>query len=171
MRTMLFAAALTAALISIAVAQDGWLPQASPDRKLNLQVQERAAVPGNSPHQAPTPPKYCKPCLFYAGDFDSDASDANGLANEFDIVVSTGAAAYAPFIVPKGQTWTVTGLFTNNFLSAGLLDPVTSPYEIRKDIPAAGGSGGTLVCHGKSPPRLRTTAFASNAAFTFSQLR
>ncbi len=154
MKKMLFAAALMTALIPIAVAQDSRLPRASPDRQVSLQVPAHAAVLDNPTHQAQTPPKYCKPCLFYSGDFDSDASDANGLANEFDITVSTGAAVYTPFIVPKGKTWTVTGLFTNNFLSAGLLDPVTSPYEIRKDIPAAGGSGGTLVCHGKKPATL-----------------
>ena len=146
MRTMLFEAALTAALISIAVAQDNRLPEASLDREVNLQA--RVAIPGNSPHRAPGPPSYCKPCLFYAGDFDSNASDANGLANEFDLVVSTGAAVYTPFIVPKGKTWTITGLFTNNILSAGVLDPATSPYEIRKGIPATGGGGGKLVCHG-----------------------
>ena len=153
-KKMLFAAALIAGLIPIAVAQDSRLPQASLDREVNLPLPAQATVPGNPPHQIPGPPSYCKPCLFYAGDFDSTASDANGLANEFDIIVSTGAAVYAPFIVPKGKTWTVTGLFTNNFLSGGVLDPVISPYEIRKGIPTAGGNGGTLVCHGRKPATL-----------------
>jgi len=150
MKKMLFAAALIAALIPFAVAQDSHrLPQASLDREVDVQVPARAAVLGNPrPQQAPTAPAYCKPCLFYAGDFDSNASDANGLANEFDVIVSSGAAVYAPFIVPKGKTWTVTGLFTDNFASSATLDPATSPYEVRKGIPAAGGSGGKLVCHG-----------------------
>ncbi len=70
------------------------------------------------------------------------------------MIVSTGAAVYAPFIVPKGQISTVTGLFTNNTLSLGRLYPPISPYEIRKGIPPAGGNGGTLVCHGKKPATL-----------------
>jgi hypothetical protein len=145
---ILFAAALIAALVPLTAGQDSRLPQASLDREVNLQVPAPAAVLGNRLHPSQTPPIYCRPCLFYAGDFDSLASDANGLANEFDTTVSTGAAVYAPFIVPKGETWTVTGLFIDNFLSADVLDPVTTPYEIRKGIPKAGGSGGTLVCHG-----------------------
>ncbi len=151
MKKMLFAAALIAALIPLAAAQDSRLPQASLDREVDVRVPARAAVLGNPPRQVedPAPPSYCKPCLFYAGDFDSNASDANGLANEFDLIVSSGAAVYAPFKVPTGKTWTVTGLFTDNFASAATLDPKTAPYEVRKGIPTAGGKGGKLVCHGK----------------------
>jgi hypothetical protein len=154
MKKMFFALVLIGAVISIAVAQDSRMPQASLDREVTLPVPAGEAVLGNPTHQTQAPPKYCRPCLFYAGDFDSNATDANGLANEFDVIVSTGAAVYTPFIVPKGKTWTVTGLFTNDFLSGWMLDPATSPYEIRKGIPAAGGSGGKLVCHG----RLKSTA-------------
>jgi len=153
MKKILLATALTA-LIPFASAQNSRLPQASLDRELNIQAPAQAAIVGKPLHQTQTPPKYCKPCLFYAGDFDSNASDANGLANEFDITVSSGAAAYVPFIVPKGKTWNVTGLFTNNFLVDFTLDPAISPYEIRKGIPAAGGKGGTLVCHGRKPATL-----------------
>jgi len=154
MKKMVFAAALTAVMISIAAAQGSRLPEASLDREVNLQAGDGAALLGNPTHQTQTPPSYCKPCLFYAGDFDSNASDANGLANEFDVTISTGAAVYAPFIVPKGKVWTITGLFTNNILSAKVLDPAISPYEIRKGIPAAGGNGGKLVCHGRKPATL-----------------
>jgi hypothetical protein len=150
MKKMLFAAALVAALISVAAAEDSHrLPQASLDREVDVQIPARAAVLGNPrAEEPPAAPNYCKPCLFYAGDFDSNASDANGLANEVDLIVSSGAATYAPFIVSKGKTWTVTGLMTDDFLSAQVLDPKTSPYEVRKGIPAAGGTGGHLVCHG-----------------------
>jgi hypothetical protein len=154
MKKMPFAAAFMAALISIAVAQDSRLPEASLDREVNLQVPRQTAVLGNPPHTNQIPPSYCKPCLFYAGDFDSNASDANGLANEFDVFVSTGAATYTPFIVPKGKTWTVTGLFTNNFMSAEVIDPRMAPYEVRKGIPKSGGNGGQLVCHGRKPATL-----------------
>jgi len=148
MKKMIFAAALMAALIPLAVAQDNRFPQASLNREFDPQGSDRTAA-CNLPHRTPTPPSYCKPCLFYAGDFDSNASDANGLPNEVDILISTGAAVYTPFIVPKGKTWTITGLFTNNFLfSEVTVDPKIIPYEIRKGIPKAGGNGGKLVCHG-----------------------
>ena len=51
--------------------------------------------------------------------------------------MSSGAAVYTPFIVPKGRTWTVTGLFTSNIFNnyAGTLDPKIIPYEVRKNIP------------------------------------
>lgn len=151
MKKMIYVAALLAALIPFAVAQDNSrLPQASLDRQVDVRVPAVPGTPavlGNPRHVTPAGPSYCKPCLFYAGDFDSNASDANGLANEVDTIVSSGAAVYAPFIV-KG-TWTVTGLFTDNFASLSTLDPATSPYEVRKKIPTAGGTGGKLVCHGK----------------------
>lgn len=149
MKQLILAVTLIAALIPFAVAQNGHrLPQASLDREVDVQVPARAAILGNPRVIEPKAPSYCKPCLFYAGDFDSNASDANGLANEVDVIVSSGAAVYAPFKVPKGKTWTVTGLFTDNFESSITLDPATSPYEVRKGIPTAGGSGGKLVCHG-----------------------
>jgi hypothetical protein len=158
MKTTLFAVALMIALIPVAVAQDYRVPQASLDREVDVRGPAQTASLGRLQPAAQTPPSYCKPCLFYAGDWDSNASDANGLANEVDIIVSTGAAVYTPFIVPKGKTWTVTGLFTDNFmLSGAYVDPKTSPYEIRKGIPKAGGSGGTLVCHGTGATTLVDT--------------
>src|SRR5580700_2329019 len=94
-KKMLFAAALTAGLITIAAAQDSRLPQASLDREINVPRAAGTAA-SDRPAQSQTPPTFCKPCLFYAGDFDSTASDANGLANEVDVIVSTGAATYTP---------------------------------------------------------------------------
>jgi hypothetical protein len=150
MKTTLLVSALVAVLISYAAAQDFSAPKASFDPGPAL-----ASNLSGPPQSVPGPPSFCRPCLFYAGDFDSNASDANGLANEKDIIVSTGAAVYTPFIVPKGKTWIVTGLFTNNFLSAETLDPRTIPYEVRVGIPKAGGNGGKLVCHGTKSASLK----------------
>jgi hypothetical protein len=169
MKKMLFAAALVAALIPFAAAQDSHrAPQANLDREVDVQVPARAAVLGNPPREVPGAPKYCKPCLMYAGDFDSNASDANGLANEIDVIINTGAATYAPFIVPAGKTWTVTGLLTDDFLSAQVLDPKTSPYEVRKGIPAAGGTGGKLVCHGTKAATAITTGLQDFGFFVYA---
>jgi hypothetical protein len=166
MKNILCAVALMAWLIPAALAQDDHLPQASLDREFGLQAPAGAAA-CRLPRRTPTPPSFCKPCLFYAGDFDSNASDANGLANEVDLIVSTGAAVYTPFVVPKGKTWTVTGLFTNNFLSSFSVDPKTTPYEIRKGIPKAGGNGGKLVCHGT---RLATLANVGTCFPTYATI-
>jgi hypothetical protein len=167
MKVTLLVWALVAALMPFAAAQDGdndRLSQAGLDREINIPRAAGSVVSGRLP-QAQTPPTFCKPCLFYAGDFDSNASDANGLANEVDITVSTGAATYTPFIVPKGKTWTVTGLFTVSFMSSVKLDPNIVPYEIRKDIPKSGGNGGRLVCHGEKTAAVMSTAICQGFGY------
>jgi len=151
MKKMLFAAALIAALIPFATAEEHHLPQASLDREVDVRVPAQAAVLGNPRHTAldPAPPSYCKPCLFYAGDFDSTASDANGLANELDVLISSGAAVWVPVVPPKGKKWSVTDMFSDNFASVSTLDPATSPYGIRSGVTS--GSGGKLLgkpCNG-----------------------
>jgi hypothetical protein len=165
MKKMLFAAAVMAALALTAVAQDSRMSEASMDREVNMRAPAQVVVSRNTSHQSLTPPSYCKPCLFYAGDFDSNAIDANGLANEVDIVVSTGAATFTPFIVPKGKSWTVTGLFTVNAMRTETLDPRIIPYEVRKHIPKSGGSGGQLVCHGRKPGTLLTLEVCQGFGF------
>jgi hypothetical protein len=152
-------------MAALAAGQAGSHPQASLDRELGWSAPPNATDLNQASRKSQIPPKYCKPCLFYAGDFDSNASDANGLANEVDVIISTGAAVYVPFIVPKGKTWTVTGLFTSNFMSSGTLDPKTSPYEIRKDIPRSGGNGGTVVCHGNGLATVTDTHTNGGIAF------
>jgi hypothetical protein len=73
-------------------------------------------------------------CLFYGGDFLFDplypSSLPNGLANETTLEVTGapyGAATWVPFTVPAGETWEVTGLFTNNLSTYGVLDQGTDP--------------------------------------------
>ena len=155
MRSMLLVPALLPFFLLPLAGQDASLPQASLDRELGFSPRSNL-VHRSGPRQSQDPPSYCKPCLFYAGDFDSNSSDANGLTNEKDVIISTGAAVYTPFVVPKGKTWTVTGLFTNNGIVYGTqtLDPKVIPYEVRKGIPKSGGNGGKLVCHGRKPGSL-----------------
>jgi hypothetical protein len=99
-------------------------------------------------------------CLFYGGDFlfnPVGPTVANGLANENTSFVSGspyGAATWVPFTVPKGQTWDVTGLFTNNFMSYGVLDqapnqPTAAAYwAIQEGIEP--GNAGTVLASGTS---------------------
>jgi hypothetical protein len=73
--------------------------------------------------------------LWYNGDLDQ----RNGLANETNSIVSD-AKVYDDFIVPDGQTWTVSTVFSNNsmgFIMTG------ATWEIRQGVSA--GNGGTII--------------------------
>ena len=99
-------------------------------------------------------------CLFYGVDFvfnPVSASVANSLANETtNSVPGTpyGAATWVPFTVPEGETWAVTGLFTNNLSNYGMLDqtplePTSAAYwAVAEDV--APGTAGTIVASGTS---------------------
>jgi hypothetical protein len=93
----------------------------------------------------PTPPPYCKPCLFYGGDFDPTNPDANGIEN--DKVLTWGLmpnAVYVPFIVPSGQQWTVGGLFVNVLSQNTAIDPPLAVYSISTGV-STGNAGTTLL--------------------------
>jgi hypothetical protein len=83
-------------------------------------------------------------CLFYGGDFDPNNPNANGLANETDLIVGGnpyGAATYQNFI--NSQNWNITGLFTNNLSS---ISPSSGYWEIRSGM--SEGNDGTLIASG-----------------------
>jgi hypothetical protein len=95
-------------------------------------------------------------CLFYGGDFIDNLvgpTVANGLANENTTLVSGspyGAATWVPFTVPSGQTWSVTGLFSNNFMTYGVLDqapnqPTSAAYWAIQEGVIAGNAGTTVA--------------------------
>jgi hypothetical protein len=110
-------------------------------------------------------------CLFYGGDFSDNAlgpNIANGLANETDSLVSGtpyGAATWVPFTVPSGQTWDVTGLFSNNLSTYGVLDeaplqPTAAAYwEIMEDVEP--GNAGTVVASGTNAATATPTGRAA----------
>jgi hypothetical protein len=100
-------------------------------------------------------------CLFYGGDFVFDPFYPpflpNGLANETDLLVPGtpyGAAVWVPFTVPEGETWEVTGLFTNNQSTYGVLDQAPNEptaaafWSINEGV--LPGSAGTVVASGTS---------------------
>jgi hypothetical protein len=115
-------------------------------------------------------------CLFYGGDFLFDplypSSLPNGLANEVTVLVPGapyGAATWVPFTVPAGETWDVTGLFTNNLASYGVLDQGTEPtsvayWSINREVFA--GNGGTVLDSGTSPA---TSTPTGRAAFGLTE--
>ena len=92
--------------------------------------------------------------LFYAGDYDLNNPNFDGLANENDAIVPGspyGAAVYQNFIVPDPYFWHVTGLSTNNYLAG--LTPRSAYWEIRRGVSA--GRPGTLIASGNATDMLR----------------
>jgi len=161
MKKVLFSLVLVAMLVSLvsvsAMAQD---TKATVPASVRENVISTGVAPvlkqGWSKVQPPAHPPYCNgnggSCLFYAGDFNSSNSLANGLANETDIIVPAGgttpnygAAVYANFQVPAGFTWNVTGLLSNVLSTIGGIDPTTAYWEIDS---ANGSSVGSVLCSG-----------------------
>jgi hypothetical protein len=150
-----------------------------PPKKTILEYGLPAGTPSkNTPAAAPTSGKCGNPagnCLFYGGDFIDNPlypeDLANGLANESTTSVSGtpyGAAVWVPFTVPAGQAWEVSGLFTNDQSTYGVLDQGTEPtsvayWSINEGMFA--GNGGTVLASGTSPATITPTgrsAFGSN---------
>jgi hypothetical protein len=77
--------------------------------------------------------------LFYGGDINPNDANSSGLANERDAIVDY-ARTYQNFVVPVGQTWTITGLFSNNLSQ---LNPTQGDWTIRTGVSV--GNGGTIV--------------------------
>jgi hypothetical protein len=80
-----------------------------------------------------------------------------------------GAAVWVPFTVPAGETWDVTGLFTNDLSTYGVLDQGTEPtsvafWSINEEVFA--GNGGTVVDSGTSPA---TSTPTGRAAFGLTE--
>jgi len=106
--------------------------------------------PPNS--KAPVPPSFCKPCLWYSGDFNFNNPKANGLANEKDLLVSQ-AAIYVPFRVPKGKRWKITGVFGVVLAPVDTIDPAQADWSFSKGVST--GHAGKVIASGTSPSTLR----------------
>jgi hypothetical protein len=140
-KKMIYVAAFVVALFSLAVAQDTKvMPPVTA-----IQLVHSGAVQHATPSILPPWPHFCKkgPCLYYAGDFDSTTSDANGLFNSND----TGGGL-------DGQTWvgvkptkdaTVTGVTFNEFFVEAGVGTNPTPFQTQTNI--VEGSGGKLVCN------------------------
>ena len=126
-----------------------------------------SAVAQNSTLPPATPPHYCNPCLFYGGDIDPGNFLETGWANEMDPMWGYNAV-YAPFIVPQGTQWTVTGVFTNNLSTVNRVDPAQAYWEIREGVSA--GHNGTLVASGTSAALYYPTGRNDGGFFEFTVL-
>jgi len=152
-KKILFAAALIAALIPFANAQDA--------RNLTRAVTPQSVDQSKLPS---TVPPYCNPCLFYGGDWPVNALSwvAFGNGNEYDAGTVYQYTTYVPFVVPGGQTWSVSALFTNNIFYNYVtgtndfqLNPNTVEWTINQGVTT--GSGGTVVASGTAPGNIKQT--------------
>ena len=178
----LFSIALAAAVISVALPAQAQNYKATPAKPTIQDYGPFPTTPTATPAVKAAPAtsstsstsKCGNPaaaCLFYGGDFLNDPVYppflANGLANENDLLIPGnpyGAAIWVPFTVPAGQTWDVTGLFSNNFSSYGVLDQGAAPtavaaWSINEGVFA--GNAGTVVDSGLSPATSTSTGRSS----------
>jgi hypothetical protein len=139
-KKLILVAAFTLALFSLAVAQD---TKSMPPVTAIQIVRGDGAVYAN-PSLKASFPKFCpkSDCLYYAGDFDSSSSDANGLFNSND----TGSGL-------EGQVWvgvkptenaTVTGSTFNQFFVEAGVGTNPTPFAVQVGITV--GNAGKTVC-------------------------
>jgi hypothetical protein len=170
LRKGFYSIALTAALVPLAAAQNykstpkATIQDYGPFKNVPYRNTTTKAATGKCGNPAAA-------CLFYGGDFIFDplypSSLPNGLANENTLPVPGtpyGAATWVPFTVPAGQVWFVTGLFSNNQSSYGVLDQGTEPTSVAYWSINQGvfpGNGGTVLASGTSPATSTPTGRAA----------
>jgi len=104
-------------------------------------------------------------CLMYAGDFDANGQNPNGLWNNSSELFGITATVYVPFIVPKkfkgakGKTdWNIQGLFANEQMFTPTA--VSVSWSIVTGVASGGNpSGGQVktICSGTGTPTVTPT--------------
>jgi hypothetical protein len=120
----------------------------------------QALHPGVGGHDngihTPGAPKYCKPCLYYGGDWPVADSNWVAWANIDGGVFGGPVIMYSGIKVPTGKTWTVTALFSNNaFLGIDHFTPATPEWSINSGM--KNGKAGKVVKKGKSKGTAKST--------------
>ena len=140
MKKLVLVAALVAALFSAAFAQDiNSAPPVTAHLNVLQSVPQRPVVKGQS---LPPWPFCKKSCLYYAGDFDSTDSNADGLLNANDTGLVYEGATWVGVKPPN--TVTVTGVTFNEFFSIGFVGTNPAPFQTQVGITE--GNAGTTVC-------------------------
>ncbi len=144
MRKTLFALTLIAALVPFAVPQDS---NGLPPATLRANAQVVSTQPGTErvTKNGTYPVPFCHPknCLYYAGDFNSDDSNANGLFNSNDHQ-GTGLDGQVWVGVKPDRDVTVTGATFNEFFVVSGVGTNPTPFVVQGGTKL--GQAGKTVC-------------------------
>jgi len=99
--------------------------------------------------------------------YNGDLNHVNGLANERDSSLGFGQYAHVfdDFIVPSGQVWNITGLYSNNYDSMTGYTGVE--WSIHQGITT--GNGGTIVASGTATGNNFQVIFHNAGDFGFTE--
>ena len=139
MKKILFAVTVIAAFSAFAVAQN-----------TTARASARGASHRGSSNISLSSPHACSvahghPCLYYAGDINLGDPNQNGGSNENTAFIPQ-SYSYVEVAAPASAS--ISGAFSNNLASFGVLDPQTATWQIRQGV--SEGNGGTLLCSGDS---------------------
>jgi len=105
-------------------------------------------------------------CLMYAGDFDANGQNPNGLWNNNSQLFGIEGAVYVPINVPKkfkgakGKTdWNVQGFFTNELMAFGIAVQSVN-WAVVQGVAAGGNPNGgqvKTICSGTGTATLTAT--------------
>lgn len=133
-----------------------------PTQAQGQQVYKGLAQPGG-PQVGTEEPCILNSCLMYAGDFDPNGPNPDGLFNANSVLLGITETVYVPFFVPKkfkgakGKTdWDVTGFFTNQLFLTPIAPSVS--WAVVQGV-AEGGNPDkvTKICSGTGVPTLTPT--------------
>jgi hypothetical protein len=106
------------------------------------------------------PPALCKPCLFYAGDYDQTDPNSTAFPDE-NTSVYDNVKTYGAVTIPQEHSALLYGLlFQIQFDGTVKLDPDEATWEIRVGV--SEGNGGTLIASGQSVAHLQQTGRGGN---------
>jgi hypothetical protein len=104
------------------------------------------------------PSAQADPVLWYNGDLDNRDAFSNQTSS---VPGGANGQIYEDFIVPTGQTWTITSVFSNDVANpfTGGYPSATASWQILSGVSA--GNGGTVVASGDGADTITATGRSS----------
>jgi hypothetical protein len=117
-------------------------------RRSLAEGQRRASDPFHPPRLPFCPPKTC---LYYAGDWESSDSNANGLFNSNDTAAGLEGQVWVG--VKPNRNVTVTGATFNEFFTSGFT--LTNPTQFAVQVGIKPGQPGKTICSTSGNAKLK----------------